>query len=186
MREDLLHEALLVLSAIDHSPIRPAREEDLDAVARIYALARTFMHTHGNPSQWPGAYPSREDAARDLAAGGLWVFDEGSGAIAVMSVLPGPEPTYAHIEGEPWLDDAPYWVMHRIACAEQGRGLGSALLAHLCATHDNIRADTHADNLPMQHALERAGFLRRGTIHLTDGSPRIAYHYVRTPVMRAP
>lgn len=160
-------------------PIRLAREEDLDAVAGIYAVARAFMRENGNPTQWPGTYPSRDDAARDLAAGGLWVLDEGAGAVACMSVLPGPEPTYAHIEGEPWLSEGPYWVMHRMACAEQGRGLGSALLAFLCTAHDDVRADTHADNVAMQRALERAGFVRRGTIHVADGSPRIAFHYLR-------
>lgn len=159
--------------------IRPASEEDLDAVCAIYAAARTFMRTHGNPTQWPGTYPSRDDAAADLAAGHLWVLDEGAGPVGVMAVMPGPDPTYARIEGAGWLDDEPYGVMHRMAVAAQGHGRGARMLAWLVARHDNVRADTHADNLPMRRALERAGFSRRGTIWLADGSPRVAYHFVR-------
>ena len=150
--------------------IRRATARDLETVCAVYAAARSFMRAHGNPTQWPGDYPDLRDAEKDLEADALWVLDEGAGPVAVMSVLPGPDPTYARIEGEPWLNDDPYWVMHRLAVAESGRGIGSAMLAWLCDRHDNV---------PMQRALERAGFVRRGTITCDDGTPRIAYHFVR-------
>ena len=159
--------------------IRRATEADLDAVCAIYDAARTFMHAHGNPAQWPGDYPGRVDAEKDVAAGALWVLDEGAGPIAAMSVLPGPDPTYARIEGTGWLDDEPYWVMHRMAVAQSGRGAGTRLLSWLVGQHDNVRADTHADNVPMQRTLEKCGFTRRGTIWVEDGTPRVAYHFVR-------
>ena len=159
--------------------IRRADEVDLDAVMSVYDAARTFMRSTGNLTQWVGGYPSRAHAERDLAGGWLWVLDEGRGPVACMSVLPGPDRTYAAIEGEPWLNDEPYWVMHRLACGEQGRGLCSQMLDWLCARHDNVRADTHEDNVPMQRALARRGFVRRGTIICDDGTPRIAYHFVR-------
>lgn len=159
--------------------IRPATEADLDAVLGIYDAARAFMRASGNAAQWAGAYPGAAEARRDLAGGWLWVLDEGAGAVGCMSVLPGPDPTYDVIEGAPWLNDEPYWVAHRVAAAAPGRGVGGRMLAWICARHPNLRADTHADNLPMQRALERAGFSRRGTIWVADGSPRIAYHFVR-------
>ena len=158
--------------------IRLACEKDLGAVMGIYDAARRFMRSTGNLTQWTGGYPSLAHAERDLKNGWLWVFDEGFGPIACMSVMPGPDRTYASIDGEQWLNDEPYWVMHRLACAEQGRGIGPAMLAFLCTEHDNVRADTHEDNAPMQRALERAGFKRRGTIVCDDRTPRIAFHYV--------
>lgn len=158
--------------------MRQATEADLDAVSALYERGRALMRAHGNPTQWPGAYPGRGDAEADCATGCLWVLDEGSGPVACMSVLPGPDPTYARIEGA-WRDEDPYWVMHRLAAADAGRGLGGRCLAWLCARHRNVRADTHADNLPMRRALERAGFLRCGTIWVEDGTPRVAYHFVR-------
>lgn len=159
--------------------IRRATAHDLETVCAVYAAARSFMRAHGNPTQWPDDYPDLRDAEKDLEADALWVLDEGAGPVAVMSVLPGPDPTYARIEGEPWLNDDPYWVMHRLAAAEPGRGRGARMLAWLVARHDNARADTHEDNVPMQRALERAGFVRRGTVTCDDGTPRIAYHFVR-------
>ena len=159
--------------------IRLAAEDDLGAVVAAYDAARGFMRANGNPTQWPGAYPGLPDAEKDLAAGALWVLDEGLGAVAAMSVLPGPDPTYAVIEGVGWLDDDPYWVMHRMAVARPGRGAGTRLLSWLCERHRNVRADTHADNVPMQRTLEKCGFVRRGTIWVEDGSPRVAYHFVR-------
>lgn len=160
--------------------IRRATAADLDTVCAIYEAARAFMRTHGNPTQWPGDYPGLVDAEKDLAADALWVLDEGAGPVAVMSVLPGPDPTYARIEGAGWLDDEPYWVMHRLAVAESGRGAGTRMLSWLVARHDNVRADTHADNIPMQRTLEKCGFVRRGTIWVEDGTPRVAYHFVRS------
>ena len=162
-----------------HGLVRQATEGDLDSVADIYDAARAFMRAHGNAVQWPDHYPARIDAERDLALGALWVLDEGSGPVGCMSVFDRPDRTYADIQGEPWLNDDPYWVMHRLAVAESGHGRGSALLAWLCDRHDNVRADTHELNAPMRRALERAGFVRRGTIICDDGTPRIAYHFVR-------
>ena len=159
--------------------IRLATAGDLKAVCAIYDAARTFMRTHGNPTQWPGDYPDLRDAEKDLEADALWVLDEGAGPVAVMSVLPGPEPTYARIEGEPWLNDEPYWVMHRLAVAASGHGAGTRMLRWLTERHDNVRADTHADNAPMQRTLEKCGFVRRGTIWVEDGTPRVAYHFVQ-------
>ena len=159
--------------------IRLATADDLEIVCAIYAAARSFMHANGNPTQWPGDYPGLMDAEKDLEASALWVLDEGSCPIAVMSVLPGPDPTYAVIEGDPWLNDDPYWVMHRLAVAESGHGAGTRMLTWLTERHDNVRADTHADIVPMQRTLEKCGFVRRGTIWVEDGTPRIAYHFTR-------
>ena len=40
-----------------------------------------------------------------------------------------------------------------------------------------MRADTHADNVYMQRALEKSGFVRCGRIYTEDGSPRGAYYH---------
>jgi RimJ/RimL family protein N-acetyltransferase len=45
---------------------------------------------------------------------------------------------------------------------------------------NNIRVDTHTNNIPMQRAVGRAGFKRCGIICVADGSPRIAYQYDNT------
>jgi RimJ/RimL family protein N-acetyltransferase len=158
---------------------RRAREEDLDAVAALYERARAFMRAQGNHTQWTGAYPARVDAQGDLAARALWVIDDGAEPAACLSLLSGPDPTYERIEGRGWLNDAPYWVVHRVAVGTPGRGLGSRCLRWACERHGNVRADTHESNLPMRRALERCGFVSCGTIWVADGTPRVAYHFAR-------
>ena len=43
----------------------------------------------------------------------------------------------------------------------------------------DIRIDTHADNVIMRHLLCKNGFSEVGTILLSNGSPRVAYQWVR-------
>ena len=63
--------------------IRPARPEDLQDILSIYAIARTFMAEHGNPTQWGKTYPARE-LPRQLTIdmGGISFMD--SSGIAVL------------------------------------------------------------------------------------------------------
>ena len=39
--------------------------------------------------------------------------------------------------------------------------------------------DTHADNAPMRHLLEKSGFSHRGTIYVEDGTPRLAFDLLK-------
>lgn len=93
------------------------------------------------------------------------------------------EPTYRRIHGGSWLNDEPYYTLHRVASDGQLCGVVSAAVSFAAAQARtagvrNLRIDTHADNHPMQRALERAGFTRCGTIRIADGSPRIAFQLV--------
>ena len=82
------------------------------------------------------------------------------------------DPTYAYIEGS-WRSDTPYGVIHRIAGV--GGGVFAAALEYCSGRICHLRIDTHADNKPMQHVVEKAGFSKRGIIYVQDGTPRIAY-----------
>ena len=42
-----------------------------------------------------------------------------------------------------------------------------------------MRIDTHEDNKIMQHLIEKNGFSKRGIIFKDDGSPRVAFEYVK-------
>ena len=158
--------------------ITPAAPADRDAALAIYAGARAFMARHGNPTQWAGGYPPPEQVDADIAAGRLYLAREGGAVQAVSSLAPGPDPTYAVIEQGRWPDEAPYWVVHRIASAGLRRGVAGECLAWCCRkAGGRVRIDTHRDNLPMQRTLARAGFACCGVIHTRDGSPRLAYQH---------
>ena len=156
--------------------IRPAEEADLPRILEIYSEARAYMRANGNASQWSGAYPGEEIVRADLAEGRSYVVDEGGELLGVFCFFCGDDPTYAKIDGA-WLNDAPYGVIHRIAVGANAhrKGVASRCFAFAMERCGNLKIDTHADNLPMQHALAKNGFRHCGTIYLENGDPRLAY-----------
>ena len=95
---------------------------------------------------------------------------------AVFALIPGDDPTYAHIEGA-WRDDSPYATIHRAGSDGTERGTFRTILAFARAQYEHLRADTHADNLPMQNCLTQSGFIYCGIIYLKSGDPRRAYEW---------
>ena len=87
--------------------VRAAREQDLPRILTIYNVARRYMRAHGNTAQWVNGYPSEELLRQDLAAGQLYVLEDGGGVYAVFAFILGEDPTYRRIEGA-WRDDSPY------------------------------------------------------------------------------
>ena len=157
--------------------IRQAKEQDVAEILRIYAAARAFMRASGNLTQWTGGYPSKEIVRADMEKGVSWVLESASCRLcAVFALIPGDDPTYARIEGA-WLDNSPYATIHRAASDGTAHGTLRTMLDFARSRHDHLRADTHADNKPMQNCLQKSGFTYCGIIYLADGSPRRAYEW---------
>lgn len=180
--------------------IRRAEERDLAAVLKIYAAARRYMRQNGNASQWGDSYPKEALLRQDLEREQLYLCvektpkaeEKTSGPeaaipeteaehaeqiLAVFVLLLGDDPNYQEIEDGTWPNDEPYATVHRIAVSDEVRGRGAArfCLDWSAEQADNLRIDTHADNLPMQRLIAKCGFVRAGIVHMEDGSPRIAY-----------
>lgn len=155
--------------------IRKTVEADLVRIGEIYENAKRFMHTSGNPNQWNKGKPNIETARADMEAGVGYVAVENSEIVAVFMFSMDEEPTYAKIYDGAWLSDEPYGVIHRIAVAEQGKGIIDYCINECFAKCKNLRIDTHRDNLPMQRALTKRGFRYCGIIYLEDGDERLAY-----------
>ena len=157
--------------------VRSAARSDLPELLKIYDNARLFMRTHGNPTQWPDSYPGRDRLAAEIDRGVCHIV-MGEGEIqAVFCLIPGDEPTYRVIEDGAWPEDKPYATIHRLASAGHVGGIGRFCIEWCLQQGLPIRADTHADNIYTQHALERCGFVRCGRIYTEDGTPRIAYYH---------
>lgn len=152
--------------------IRRGVTADLERLMEIYAAARQFMVENGNPTQWKNGYPQREMLENDIVLERLYVVEEDGGLCGGFVFFVGDDPTYGYIEGS-WRSQRPYGVIHRIAGV--GGGVFNAAIAFCQQQIDHLRIDTHADNKPMQHLVEKAGFSERGIIYVDDGSPRIAY-----------
>lgn len=169
------------MNSIDKVLIRPAGLEDLPLVMEIYEYARAFMRANGNVTQWVNGYPSEELIRREIQDGHSFVCTDGDGEIVgTFCFILGDDPTYQQIYDGAWLNDEPYGVIHRMGTNGKRKGIAEACLDWSFQHSDNIRVDTHRDNLVMQHILEKNGFKRCGIIYVRDGTERIAYQKIVT------
>lgn len=156
--------------------IRLTKPEELDEVMQIYARARDFMRSQGNPTQWGSTEPKRERVALDIEEGHSFVCCEGEELLGVFSFeADADDPTYHEIWDGGWPETDAYGVLHRIAVGTPGRGVAGFCLDWCWVRCRQLRADTHVDNLPMQRAMLKNGFERCGMIKTYDGTDRLAF-----------
>lgn len=163
--------------------IRPARMEDLNSLVDIINHGRKIQLREGNDKQWNALYPGRQDLIEDIQRGHAYLCGhrETGAPYASFAFMAGPDPNYSYIQGE-WLDaHEPYWVIHRLASNEKARGVGRYCIQWALDRCNNIRIDTHEDNLTMLKLLKKLDFHRCGTIYLDNGDPRIAFQKIQNP-----
>jgi len=161
--------------------IRKAILEDIPAMMEIVSQAQQSLKRLG-VDQWQNGYPTPEIITKDILHGYAHVLIDDEQVIAMFSVICNNEPTYDRIyEGE-WLSKGEFVVVHRMAVARhyKQKGIASLLLKEVerMAIEKHIpsfKVDTHEDNQPMRHTLEKNGFTYCGRIFLADGNPRVAY-----------
>ena len=155
--------------------IRETTFSDIDAALNIYSLAKQFMRTSGNHAQWTGDYPAQADIINDINRHCSFVgVDQANKIHFIFAFITAPDHTYNYIDGN-WLNDRPYGTIHRIASDGSIPRVVEIACDFCNKICPNIRIDTHADNQPMQRALERLDFSLCGTIYLADGAPRLAF-----------
>lgn len=155
--------------------IRKATMADIPDIITIYNSAKAFMRRSGNMTQWINGYPGEREILNDIAKSNLYVGLDAEGTIElVFAFIIGNDPTYDVIDGS-WLNDEPYGTIHRIASLGRRGGAVDRCVDFCLSKVENIRIDTHRDNLPMFSALERCGFKHCGVIICADGTPREAF-----------
>lgn len=152
---------------------------DLNEVMAIYDKARSFMRQNNNLKQWINGYPSKEIILEDIKLRQSYVIKKDETIVGVFTFINGYDDTYDYIEGQ-WLNNERYGVIHRIASAQLEKGILKIALDYCFNFVNNMRIDTHKDNIVMQNALEKEGFIKCGVIYLKDGNPRIAYQKKNT------
>lgn len=159
--------------------IRTATQEDVPYIMPLFDEARAKMQASGNSRQWINGYPSVEKVLEDIRQNGAYVVEDKGKTVAYFAFLPSPEPTYEKIVGGQWLDEEkPYHVIHRIAGAQGVHGIFNSMLEYAFLQENNIRIDTHKDNVIMQHLLQKHGFSYCGVIYLLSGDERLAYQKI--------
>ena len=155
--------------------IRNANINDLSAVSAIYVKAREFMSANGNAEQWGGGYPSDELIRSDIEREKLFLCMDGEMIAGVFYFSLENDPAYEKIYDGRWLNDRKNAVIHRVAVAVQGKGVVRFCFEYCFKICQNIKIDTHKNNIPMQRALEKNGFRLCGKIYLENGEERLAY-----------
>ena len=160
--------------------IRKSTLADLPVILNLRNQAREIMRSYGNIYQWPDGYPRDDMFKKDIESGGSHVMLDGRGEIiGTFALLPSPEVTYNVIYDGQWLDDEPYYVIHRIASTPGSHGVLDTLLDYCESKVGNIRIDTHEANVIMRKGLERHGYQYCGIIHLLNGDERLAFQKKR-------
>lgn len=155
--------------------IRKSVSSDIPDLQEIFACARRFMASTGNPNQWADTYPSKELMQSDIASGDSYICLVEGSIVATFVLRGGNDPTYDVIYEGAWPNDRPYATIHRIASNGNVKGIFSRVLDFALKTYDTIRIDTHRDNRVMQSLLDNHGFVYCGIIHCWNGDERLAY-----------
>lgn len=163
----------------DDCIIRHTTTADIPRLKEIFAIARRFMAEAGNPNQWTEGYPSKELLQEDIDSGDSYVIVKGDRIVATFVLRGGADPTYDIIYDGKWPDDNPYATIHRIASSGEATGIMHTALQYALTHYDNIRIDTHRDNLVMQHLLADEGFCYCGVIHCWSGDERLAFQLTK-------
>ncbi len=163
--------------------IRKAAPADLPRMMEIYAYAREFMASHGNPNQWGRTnWPPEALIRKGIEAGSSYVCENESGRVIgtfYYNFGKDIEPDYRRIEDGAWIGGDTYGVVHRVAADGSERGIGSFCLNWAFEQCGHLRIDTHNDNVVMQNMLTKLGFVHCGTVYVKeDTDPRRAYEKV--------
>lgn len=159
--------------------IRKSTQNDFTRIMKIYAYAREYMASHGNPNQWgPTNWPPEDLICEDIRLGNSYVCEHEGKIVGTFYFTQGEdiEPTYNVINDGNWLNDGAYGVVHRIASDGSIRGTGSFCMDWAYEQCGHLRIDTHPDNKIMQQMLTKLGFEKCGIIYVEeDDYPRYAY-----------
>ena len=156
--------------------IRKAREADILAIAGIYDRILTKEEAGGATIGWVrGVYPTESFANKALAAGDLFVLEDGGKICATARINQEQVPEYA---GGDWLysdaSDDEIMVLHTLvvspACAGRGYGTEFVHFYERYALENGcpyLRMDTNAKNTAARRLYARLGYKEVGIVDCT-------------------
>lgn len=159
--------------------VRKSILSDLPRIMEIYRDAREIMISCGNIHQWPLGYPYESKIKGDIDKGNSYVIEDEDDIVGVFSFIIGKDPTYGFIEGS-WIEDTkPYGTIHSLGSSKRSHNVAKTCFEWCWRQINNLRVDTHEENVIMRHCVEKFGFKYCGIIYLENGSPRRAYQKIK-------
>lgn len=162
--------------------IRLAQSEDLPAIQAIIKAGAAYLRQQ-NIDQWqdPTVYQA-DSLLKDIEEKNayLGLIEEDVAGFFIARPIDRDYDNYSI-----WQGQGDYLAFHRVALATKyrGQGLSRALfqafedLAYHLETND-LRIDTHPDNLGMQKIILKAGYQYLGEIELAGSGRRYAYEKI--------
>lgn len=168
--------------------MRPATVDDVPAIVATLEAGRALLAADGIDQWQDGTGPDVDLVTSDVARGWGRVFLIGGQVAATAALIDGPEPAYDQVVEGTWQvrGDAasPYATIHRVAVAPAFRGMHVAQRFYARLIEETrargfaeIRVDTHADNVRMQHVIASAGFTRAGTVLIGNNPKDLRWAY---------
>jgi len=150
--------------------IRKGTAADLDACERIYTEHLDYEAAHISYTNWAkGLYPTRTTAEKALAAGTLYVYEEGGNVVGCANLNHTQPKEYANI---PWTipaEGAEVLVIHTLVFLPThtggGRGRNFVAFAEELGRSQGsrvIRLDTYEGNEPAKAFYPRLGYSYAG------------------------
>ena len=157
--------------------VKLAENSNINSIMEVIECAKQIMIDNGNTTQWINGYPSEDVILKDIVNQHGFVITNNDEIVGYFCFIQGndPEVTYQVIEGGNWLNNRPYGVIHRLASNGKIKGVADACFDYCFSKIDNIKVDTHENNIPMQNYFKKIGFEYCGIIYVGDGSPRRAF-----------
>lgn len=168
--------------------MRPATVDDVPAIVATLEAGRALLAADGIDQWQDGAGPDVDLVTSDVARGWGRVFLIGGQVAATAALIDEPEPAYDQVVEGAWQvrgdAAAPYATIHRVAVAPAFRGMHVAQRFYARLIEEarargfaEVRVDTHADNVRMQHVIASAGFTRAGTVRISDDPKDLRWAY---------
>lgn len=149
---------------------------NFEEVKPLYKKAIEFMHSLGNTTQWTDDESFFDEIRFALNSGCSYKMTDRNGEIVcAFALFKGPDPMYGKIVRGSWIDDKPYYSIHKLASTFTTHGLFKEVLDFAFNFTDTIRIDTHKDNVPMKKAIIRNGFDYCGVVFAPDGTERVVF-----------
>lgn len=174
--------------------MRPATVDDVPAIVATLEAGRALLAADGIDQWQDGAGPDVDLVTSDVARGWGRVFLIGGQVAATAALIDEPEPAYDQVVEGAWQTSgdaatpagatSPYATIHRVAVAPAFRGMHVAQRFYARLIEEarargfaEIRVDTHADNVRMQHVIASAGFTRACAVLIGNNPKDLRWAY---------
>ena len=166
--------------------VRLANLIDLKQIKVVYDNAVNHMIDEGNISQWTDYSSFEKGEIKYIDQNCFYVVEREEEIIGVFALIYGVDETYNKIKGK-WINDDEYVTIHKIAVKYYQQHIASFILDYVvnCIKLkfiNNIRIDTHKDNISMKTFLKKNKFTYCGVISITNDfsdKPSLRNAYIR-------